>query len=450
MPPPPDPAAAAWNDGGNNGLDTILGRAFGIAGGYQEFNGVLEAVDINLYNDYGGDQLPMRVIVARLRAGVEAAGRQQAVLEAIYRALPGNFELRAWIETHVPVILPLVPQAEFESARLAYDAGRLQRRVGGIKRDLDMLAPGMSLTPQVRQLARDMIDRLDELNGYKSVHDALHQLQMSVMSEFARLSAETTSDAERQMSVALQLEEMKLARERIARQFPGTGARPAAVQSRDLVAEQIGRIVDRIAALDPAKRETAETAAGLLRAMLRPQMSLFDSRLVETSDQIPFEKFAQALAALEQPAVAAPEEGENPALLGNVSSSLEDIGERLFNRQKAHRLWQQAEATILNMEELLRGSGREDEIRFHWENLEILINQIAAVSADAEVARLLEIPNLRLALAGTADEVRSDPFRTAFNGFVRFARVRFQRADNALLEDCGQVRALHQPLQSLL
>ena len=46
--------------------------------------------------------------------------------------------------------------------------------------------------------------------------------------------------------------------------------------------------------------------------------------------------------------------------------------------------------------------------------------------------------------------VRSEPFRQAFGRFVRYARVLFQRADSALLEDCGRLKSLNNPLEKLL
>jgi len=453
-----DLVSAAWDAGGNNGLDRLLARAFGIEGGYLELNGILTGAkylttfkddEFNLFEDLGLYDSPMLIVVGRLREEIKSAGEQRPALEAIFLAVPGNFELRTWAGSQAADLLSLVSQAEFEAARPAYEADRLKRRIGGIEKALTALAPSVALNAADKQLASDIMDRLDELNGYKSVHDALHQLQMSVMGEFVRLTGELIPPVERELSIELQLEEMKLAVDRIRRQFSGINASQAALQTRDAVIGEITRIATLIGSLEAGQRETAETAAGLLRAMLRQQMSLFDSRLVETSEQIPFEKFARAIVNLPQPAIPRAAE-DNPALLGNVSSSFEDVALRLSNRQKIHRMWQQAEATMLNIEELLRGTGREVEIRFHWENLELLIKQIAELAAEPDVAKLLTIPNLDLAQSSKAEEVRSAPFGEAFKGFTRFARVRFQRADNALLEDCAQLRKLHNPLQQLL
>lgn len=446
----PDAATDAWDDGFNNDLESILARAFGIEDGYKELNGLTLKIGIDLYNDLGGSNSPMRVVISSLRARVTGDGAQRNMLQTLFTQLPGNFELRRWIEGKVPDMLPLVAEADFQAARAAYEADRLERRVVGLRRDIETLAPNIHLSDADKQLAGELIDRLDELNGYKNIHDALHHVQMSVMGEFVRVSSDQIGEVDRAGSIDLQLQEMQLAIDRIRRQFVWLDATPAAEQSRDDVIGAIEDIATLLGGLDAKQPQTAETAASLLRAMLRQQMSLFDSRLVEASEQVPFTKFAQSIERLPQPAVAGVNGAANPVLLSNISNSFQDVGLRLNNRQRIHRLWQQVEATILNIEELLRGTGREVEIRFHWTNIKKLITDIATRSADHDVARMLTIPDLDLALSATTEDVRSKAFSDAFGKFVRFARVRFQRADNALLEDCSQIRNLQDPLKKLL
>jgi hypothetical protein len=271
-----------------------------------------------------------------------------------------------------------------------------------------------------------------------------------VAAELVRVASSTIPDEERAASVNLQLQEMELAMDRIRGQFDGPDATPAAIQGRDDVLAAIRRIKNLVGTMDFKQRSTAETAAGLLRALLRQQMSVFDSRLVEASEQIPFGKFAQAIANLQQPAIPKAGPTSDPILLKNVSNGIDAVAYRLNNRQRAHRLWQGTEAEILSIEELLGGTGREIEVNFHWENIERLLKEIATLSLDPNVGTLLTIPNVDLALSTDPQQVRSDAFRTAFASFVRLARVCYQRADVALLDDCSQLRRLQNPLQQLL
>jgi len=447
---PPDPAVAAWDDGYNNGLDALLARAFGVSDGYRELNGILDSIDANLYEELGLADSPMLVVIPGLREMIESKGLERKSLEALFTALPGNFELRAWVEKYVPDLLPKVSPEAFEVAKPAYDRDRLERRVRALRRDLSALGPQLQLSAADKQVARDLINRLAGLNSYKNIHDALHDLQMRVMTEFARVASDKISGDERSASVSLQLQEMELIIDRIKGQFEDDGAVPAAIQGRDDVLASIRRIMDLISTRDPAERSTAETAAGLLRSLLRVQMSFFDSRLVEASEQIPFSKFAQTIASLNQPNIPKPEPKADPILLENVSNGIEGVAYRLNNRQRAHRLWQRTEAEILSIEELLGGTGREIEVGIHWDNIKALLNEIMPLSADLNIAKLLATTNMDLALSPDPAVVRSPAFRDAFMGFGRLARVFYQRADVALVDDCTQLRRLQDPLQLLL
>lgn len=452
----PDPAVAAWDGGGTNGLDAILGHAFGIAGGYQDFNRILSAIGFDMFQQLGLYDHPMLVVVSKVRTEIQALGQinartaQRVALEALYTDLVGNAELRAFVEAHVPDMLAAVSASDFEAARQAYESNRLEQRVRGISRDLTAIAAQVTLGAADKQLAREIVERLDELSGFKRIHDTLHQLQMAVMAEFLRLASDTIVPADRQLSVMLQIEELKLAIDRIRPQFTAPASSPAAVQARSYVLQQIGGIVTLIAGMDGQARATAETAAQVLRSLLRQQMSLFDSQLVNASEQIPFAKFAASFAQLAPLATVAVAQGENPVLIANVSSGFDAVALRLVTRQTVHRLWQQTEATILNVEELLGGTGREIEIRFHWQNVQGLIGDLAKQSVEPDVATLLAIPGLDLALSAKPEDIRADRFRSAFTAFSSFVRVRFQRADSALLEDCGVLRLLNNPLQALL
>lgn len=448
--PPTDPAVTAWDAGGANGLDPILGRAFGIAGGYEDYNNVLRGIGFDLFQELGLYTSAMLVVVAKVRSEIQARGAQRAALEALFSGLAGNAELRAWVESNVSDILPQVPATDFEAKRQDYESDRLERRVRGLSRDLTAIASHLTLGAADKQLAREIVERLDELSGFKSVHDSLHQLQMAVMAEFLRVAADSIVPADRGVIILLQTEEIKLAIDRIRRQFTAPGASPAAVQARGYVLQQLGGIVTLVAGMDREARETAETAAQVLRSLLRQQMSLFDSQLVNASEHIPFAKFAASFARMAPVPTVAVAQGSNPVLIENVSSGFDAVALRLVTRQTVHRLWQQTEATILNVEELLGGTGREVEIRFHWQNVQSLIDELSRHSVEPDVAALLAIPGLDLATSANPADIRVDRFRSAFTIFSSFVRVRFQRADSALLEDCGVLRQLNNPLQALL
>lgn len=445
---PPDPAIAAWDDGGNNGLDAILARAFGILGGYLELNKIFEAIRLNLFEEIGAYELPMRTVIYKVRETITSEGMQRQTLQALFVELPGNSELRTWTGQYVPDLLPQVPQATFETERPAYEADRMKRRVQSIERNFEKFGAALTLDAADKQVAREIIQRLQELDGFKGAHDALHQLQMTALAELQRVAAGKAPPA----NIPFQLESLRAARDKIRTKMGFTGISPVAAQARTVLIDQIEKIIGLIGRLDRESASGAETAASVLRSLLRQQMAQFDSLLVTTSEQIPFGPFATAIAQLPQPPTVPvnKDEKEDPVLIENIESGFQDVANRLVMRQSVHRYWQQIDATIFNVEELLAGSGREIEIEFHWQNIQSLIADIARFPVEPDVTSVLSQSGIDVAAQIDPAKLRDESFRLAFSMFTSFARVRFQRADTALLEDCGLLRQLNDPLKALL
>jgi hypothetical protein len=446
-------AAEPIDDRAREALETIVSRAFGIEGGYLELNGVVDgAAGFDMFQKLGLYQHPMDIVVHQLRQQLEADGRGEPCLRALLVHMPGNFELRDWLARHCPTMLAAVSQAAFEGARAAYEKDRMARRVRSIEINLNQLGGSVVLEKEQRDLGLLMISKLDELTDYKSIHDVLHGLQMGTLAELTRVSNAQILAIERQLSLGAQYQELVLAVERARRQFSEAGASVTAVILRDAVVVAIERIIKFLGGADRERTETSEAAAGMLRAMLRQQMSLFDSKLVEASDEIPFKAFANLMRDLPQPLVAPTnvDASADPILLSNVGNSFEHIENRLIRRRTVHARWQEVEATLLNIEELLRGTGREIELRLHWERLAELIAELAILSAEHD---LFVLPLPVAASDSDADfaaAVRSEDYLRIFGFFSREARVRFQRADNALIDDCERLKALHQPLRAML
>ncbi|ESQ92600.1 hypothetical protein [Asticcacaulis benevestitus] len=418
-------------------LDAILSRAFGIADGYKELNGIVfGAVGYNMYEKLGMQNSPMGLVIPDLRTALcVVENRGETCLAATFVSLPGNASLREWVKACHPDLLVRVTQDQFEQSREDYDTDRMERRVKAVRTTLGT-AP--ALDAKGRELARRMTDGLEDLMGYKSIHDVLHGLQMGVLTELLRVSPEATTPFERKGSLRVQVQELKLGYGRIEGQFLHGSAPVQARALRDNVVAQIKAIASQVTAADLEAPETAEAAAGLLRAMLRQQMSLFDSKLVEASEAIPFTAFAALLRSLE-PA------GEPAGVLSAAAQGLEDIDVRLRDRRVIHQLWQQAEATLVNIEELLRSTGRQIELNFHCRNLVDALRAISARSLDDEVLDMLTLAGL-----GDADTpLEPEGFKRAFPAFSREVRVRFQQADNRLLQDCGKLKLLQEPLRTL-
>ncbi|MDY6922955.1 MAG: hypothetical protein SWI22_03220 [Pseudomonadota bacterium] len=437
-------------------FDALVARAFGIDGGYLELNGIVSAqaaAGYNMFEDLGLSGSPMKLVVPALRKALQARGEaiERSCLEALFVGLPGNFELRAWIGRHCPTMLARVPETTFEAARAAYEKDRMERRVRAMSISLTALGPGIHLLPEQKALGHRMLRKLDELNDYKAIHEALHGLQGKTLLQLEKLSGNQTLPMERRVILEVHAGELRLAAEQIAWRFAGPNAPAGAVESRALAASAIEGVVDLLEQSSQEARETPEAVAGVLRAVLRPQMALFASRIVATAEEVPFTEFAAMLAGLPQ-AAGAPPTGPrgDPILAANVGSSFRDLKARLDLRVTVHTLWQEVEATLLNVEELLRGSGREIELRYHWRNLSDRLERMIALNAEHDPLDLNDLGEADPASADFGALVRSESFRTRFDSFARLARLRFAAADNDLFRDCKALDQLQQPLHILV
>ena len=431
-------------------VQEIMRRAFAILGGYRDAYNILMGINYNLIDQIGRESEPMKSVVPAAYAGLRAAGRDRQALEALFKKLPGNAELRDWIRTNTPDLIVLVSEAEFASARDAYDTERLQRRVGGITSTLGAIEQEIALPEEQKQLVRDIISRIDDLNAFKMIHDALHRLRMMTLVEYYRIANPEMDEQERVDVFRLQGENIEDARDVVLGQFSNAALNSRERRERDFVASKLASIIAMTNTGSPTP-DLATAAANILRGELREQMSLFDSRLVDVSETIPFDALANALRDR-----ARNVDGGQGSPLGerlvSVGDAFADLRARLQMRRTVHRLWQQVESTLLNIEELLSNkSGRgELELRIHWQNLEDLLNEIAREARSDDVPALLTAPGLELAVVGTSADIHSPAFLRPFAVFSQMARARFQRADTALRNDSGQLKYLAAPLQNLL
>lgn len=448
-------ADAPPDDAAQQQLEVVVRRAFAVEGGYLELNGIVRAATgHDLFDELGLASSPMKTVVESMRAWLVATGHGAQVLAELFLRLPGNVEMREWVARHCPALLARVPDSEFENARGAYERDRMDRRVRVIDVQLRAIGATVTLRGEHRALARLVIEKLDELTDYKAIHDVLHGLQMETLGELARIARPDILPVDRADSLTLQVERLRSAIEKIDGRFCGAENSAVSVGLRRKVVAALSQIVTVLTSEDPQGAqavEVAEAAAGLLRAALRQQMSLFDSKLVEASDAIPFQRFAQLVRALPGPEGKPQSTGSgDPILASNVGDGFTDIETRLVRRRTVHGLWQQVESTLLNIEELLRGTGRAIELVSHWQNLEELVGELAGLSAEHG---LLHMPRPEVAGAGPAAlaaAVRSPTYLSRFGFFAGQARVRFQRADTALINDCEKLKRLQQPLVAML
>ncbi len=440
--PPCSPQAAEQ-------LQVILARAFGIEEGYKELNrAITTAAGFDLFYRLYQNPGPMRIVVDDVRREVEADGKVEAVLAAVFFHLKGNFELRRWAGENRSDLLTLVSDQEHEATRTAYEEDRQKRRIGVVTTKLGGFAGEIVLSAEQRRLPRQMLQQLDELGGYKSLHDILHKMQMQVLGELDRILVGPAAEPQALGLLIFQIQEMELARTRIMGLIANHGPfRDPDWQCARLLPE-LDHAIEMLRAngADAARKQLRGRFE--LRSILRSYMPLLDDQLVRTASEIPFAGFARTLRDIAHPAVGGP----GPELvkaLDIAGEALIDIGRRLDWRRDVHQDWQLVDAKLWQLEEVLRGVGMSEELLFLWEDLIELRGRIEAINPGRWTSDLDQF-SPAIEHAAAADFATIDPpLRSAFSSYAHTARMEFLQTDWALLQDCEKLKALKTPLELL-
>ena len=431
-------------------LRNIIARAFAISGGYLELNALTNrSADLDLFHDLGLDQMPMTIVVDRLFAELQVRDKLDAFARGAFTDLSGSADLRAWVREEHSDWLPDVSDADFETARPAYENDRQVRRVGVIKAALQSVSPAaITLTPPQRALAIRVVDELDALSGYKRVHDLLHDLQFRIVGELFRIADPSFPVEQRAASVSIQADEMETARSEID-QLTGEYDALGAADCAPIIAA-----IDRVRALligpdrlDPIILTEAQMT---IRAMLRQQMPRFDGQMVDASRAIPFEPFAAMLRELIPAGDDITVPGSTAERLTSAADAIGWLDRRLETRRLVHKLWQQIDVILMAIEEVLAGSGRGMELTVHWRNLRVLFADMAQTSNDLQETDLLDSAQPIDAAAEGRFATVDDALRQNFATFTRRSRLRFRIADTALLKDCQELSKLRAPIETFV
>jgi hypothetical protein len=416
-------------------LQDILSRAFAIQNGYRELNGYLVGI-VDLYDRIGDGSEAMRLSIRKLLDEV-AADRDlvDKFLIALLKGICGCFEYRDWIRSNRAELLAQVTEDAYQQARPAYEADRLERRIFVVKAGIEQ-AGRLALTPEQAALFRQMAETLEDLRGYKNMHELLHEIQTQSLLEINRLLGDGTAIADdARAALADQALELTAQRGRFdlfCQQYD---------RLRDPRFAPIGTELTAVTALLGGRDLEPVRGRYKLRSLLRQFMPILDAELVRTAEAIPFTTVAGMLRVL---ADAAPDTVVKAGLSQTIDA-LVGIDARLLRRRSAHQTWQQVDAKLWQAEDVLQGAGLAQELIFLWQDI---VAMTQALDDRDESISLLSVK------AGPiqAEASRSFPtpwvtLRTLFGGYARTARNVFRQSDLALLSDC---EALNKELSSPL
>lgn len=417
-------------------LQDILSRAFAIQNGYPELNGYLMGI-IDLYAILGDGREGMLIYISKVLEQV-ASDRNlvDRFLVALLKGISGSFEYRDWVRTYRADLLEQVPEAAFQQARPVYEADRLERRIFVVKAGIEQ-AGKLALTAEQAALFRQMAETLEDLRGYKNMHELLHEIQTQSLLEINRLlgdAAAVTDDARIALGdQALELEAQRGKFDLFCQQYD---------RLRDPRFAPIGTELSAVITLLGGRDAEPGRGRYKLRSLLRQFMPILDAELVRTAETIPFATVAQTLRAL---ADAVPEAAVKTSLSQSIDA-LAGIDARLLRRRSAHQTWQQVDAKLWQAEDVLQGAGLAQELIYLWQDIVAMTQVLDETGESADL--LTQRAGPIQVEASQSFPVPWDKLRSLFGGYTRTARNVFRKSDQALLSDCEALnKELSAPLR---
>ncbi len=393
-------------------------------------------LDRRLEHIAGPGALPTRV--AELIDASEREGWTHELIVAAHLYVSSNPELLAFCRQYAPDALTQTAPAE---------------TVGSAEAGLDALRSLMS-SPEVLRAAgafrdnfRAASDGIAKLGAYKTLHDALHEVQL--------LRLDRLEQIERDISKAGSLKQDDANSEEIETQILylealGPRLRDAAAKLPTRPAEEawISRLAQAIGALREANAggATASLGKGLkrLRAVLAVEPSRINGLLTAAARELRLPSLADALrsirAAAEQHGVSGPD--MDRLRLG--ASAVESLRDALGDLVEQHDRWQQIDSDLRLLSKDTEPPMEDMELV--WPGMKSFVGAVAGSSGEGW-ARALAQATAELDAAQAAGDMTR--VLKLFPRFRQRAILRFFEVDHCLKELCDQIGRIGGPLDSI-
>jgi hypothetical protein len=418
-----------------------LGDAIGDAFEMPELDGlVLRSTGAGLFKEWVPEGQPHRVTAYKLLVALQERGLEVLFLAHVLasRPAPDNGPLRALVTEACPAA---------ETTKID-----VRTQVPGVVAGL-VAAHAKLADPQVRAAlatTRDSLEvvarEIDTLEVYKNLHECLHQLQIKAFPELRAAAKQFPGNSAKRGYLREHEEEISISSTRargwVDRLSEGAAARRAEIQWIDRLETAASKFQAGLMADDVAG---TLTALNDVRQVVRYEPFRLSRLIDATAEDLPLDQLTNALRS------AADALGATLPELAALHASVRNLRATLRGRVVEHKLWQDADNQIWNLEETLehaQAAAPEDFI-LTWPTAKAAIRSLAEMDPNTtwskQSAALAVRIDDELASEGTGPGFQND-----FDAYRRVARTRFFGVDAQLKADCAALARLSAPLHDIL
>ena len=419
-------------------LATAIGKAFD----FPELEAIVfrsTGGELGLFQDLVGKGDPTVVTAYKLLVEIEKRGFDTLLLAYILSSRPADAALRELIGKACPPAL----SAEVDTRK------QVPTVLAGLAVTRNILAdPAVkaSLT-ESRDALTSLVRDIEVLGVYKDLHDCLHQLQLK-SSLYLRSLAKRLGTDPSQDGILREYDEQI----RIAYSKARDSAEPLADAPKGIETVWIDDLENAsgkyLPALDKTDVRAILSALNEVFHVIRSEPFRLSKQIYVTAKQLPLQNLTEALRKVSE-AVGA----EHPEL-AVAHSSMHNLQATLLGRVLEHKMWQDTDNKISDLEETFGHASEEirEDFNLAWggpNGAKESVRAMMALDPKAKWTQNLQQYSDRLD-DELAHEAPGADLLKAFDAYRREARFRFFAVDSQLKKDCAELVRIGEPLRAII
>ncbi|WAC49812.1 hypothetical protein OVA03_07915 [Asticcacaulis sp. SL142] len=429
----------------------ILLRAFGDWHGGRKLDTLLQK-EMGFGLHYYVPDGPLEDELDALITKVTNMGKFDAFVDAVYKALPANAELRAWVSDNCPDIYCHVSAAEHEKA---LQQGTFLEQATAATLALDLIKN----TPAAKALVvgavwmTDAAQKIDELEFHKDLHNVLHIVQITIFGQLRDeilLADQRVLDINRIKELVEGLRPSQKTLDGIARKSP------LRVKGHETqISPALTALIERFDKLD--QRSGSDSLHGQLmswlgkvESWLQYYMGLLANSLCDKARSLPILEIRDLMKQVRQ--------DTNPGdvlheRLAAAEIALDGLDTQWRNLLQKHADWQAVDNEFWHISTQYLGRQGETTAGFEhdWADLS---RKVVSVTREDDDELMLKTMGSRKqefeALMPSPPAPFTRDMRFALSFYINACRMKFQGIDDRLLTVCGEMTMWSTPLGTFL